>query len=333
MAYNLRARALWDRTIDYRAVIRDVCTAFYGPAAQSMFDYYILMDQAYLDYWQQNAGRYRRDAAAPYSPLEFQEFSFATLANGRTLLEEAWAAAADAETLHARLAAVRFGHALITYTIGMTSERTKRTLTAAEVAQAREAWDLARSLRRDYRLMVARSTSAHLKAFRISPPTSLVQALPIRWRFRTDPEDLGLEAKWYRKPESDAWTDIRTDEFWTRQGHAYHGAAWYAVEFTLSEAAREQLAAAAKAGDALGSAGHGPALFFGAVDGYADIFLDGEKIGEQKEPPGVMWDQPFLVPLPKDFVPDAPHRLLVRVEKDSQAAGIWRPVRIVIVDE
>jgi len=28
------------------------------------------------------------------------------------------------------------------------------------------------------------------------------------------------------------------------------------------------------------------ALFFGAVDGYADVFLNGIKIGEQKKPPG-----------------------------------------------
>ena len=64
------------------------------------------------------------------------------------------------------------------------------------------------------------------------------------------------------------------------------------------------------------------------MDGDEGIFLDGQKIGEQKEPPEVMWDQAFTVALPVAFAAGTPHKLVVRVKKDSQAAGIWRPVRV-----
>lgn len=74
-------------------------------------------------------------------------------------------------------------------------------------------------------------------------------------------------------------------------------------------------------------------MYFGAVDGYADIYLDGEKIGEQKADVGVMWDKLFTVSLPDDFDPAQPHALAVCVQKDNVAAGIWKAVQIVRVDE
>ncbi len=76
-----------------------------------------------------------------------------------------------------------------------------------------------------------------------------------------------------------------------------------------------------------------PVLCFGAVDGDAGIFLDGEKIGEQKEPAEVMWDQAFTVALPVPFAASTPHTLVVRVKKGSQAAGIWRPVKVAMRGE
>jgi hypothetical protein len=55
MAYNIRARALWDRNIDYRREIEDICRKFYGPAAEDMFEYNTLMDDTLLN-WKANEG-------------------------------------------------------------------------------------------------------------------------------------------------------------------------------------------------------------------------------------------------------------------------------------
>ena len=68
------------------------------------------------------------------------------------------------------------------------------------------------------------------------------------------------------------------------------------------------------------------------MDGYADVYLDGVKIGEQKKPPSMMWKNPFAVPLAADgLARDGKHRLVVRVKKEQATAGIWKPVHIVIL--
>jgi hypothetical protein len=54
------------------------------------------------------------------------------------------------------------------------------------------------------------------------------------------------------------------------------------------------------------------------------------KIGEQKSPAALMWDKSFTIPLPEDFDPSITNNLSIRVEKDAYAAGIWKPVSIVV---
>ena len=137
--------------------------------------------------------------------------------------------------------------------------------------------------------------------------------LPVVWRFRTDPEDIGLKQDWPTRAAVGSWAPIRIDQPWTEQGYAYRGAAWYALKFDYSEAAP---AASVR-------------LHFGAVDGYADIFLDGVKVAEQKTPPARQWDQPFSCTIEGPLTP-GPHTLMMRVEKNRGTAGIWRPVRIEI---
>jgi hypothetical protein len=46
-----------------------------------------------------------------------------------------------------------------------------------------------------------------------------------------------------------------------------------------------------------------------------------------------MWDKAFTIPLPIDFNASGPHSLVIRVKKNIQAAGIWKPVWITILSE
>ncbi len=48
--------------------------------------------------------------------------------------------------------------------------------------------------------------------------------------------------------------------------------------------------------------------------------------------PGIMWDKPFAINLPKAFDPAAEHELVLQVAKDRFAAGIWKPVIIGAVE-
>lgn len=156
---------------------------------------------------------------------------------------------------------------------------------------------------------------------------TVIEALPLVWRFRQDPKDEGMSAGWAKTVATADWPEIRTSDSWTKQaaGKDYHGVAWYAVEFRLSEQAQSRLAE-------LSGGNRVSALRFGAVDGNAEIFLDGVLIGRQMRPVGEMWFRPFVVPLSEDFSPSLLHRLVVRVRKEAHVAGIWKPVQLVAMD-
>lgn len=104
---------------------------------------------------------------------------------------------------------------------------------------------------------------------------------------------------------------MSTRSHWTLQGEAHRGVAWYGIPFDLPDVGDAPLA-----------------LFFGAIDGYADIFLDGVKVAEQKHSFWPMWRQGFFRTLPRDVKP-GPHTLVVRVQKPAWNAGLWMPVRII----
>ena len=141
-----------------------------------------------------------------------------------------------------------------------------------------------------------------------------VLALPITWDFKTDPTDAGLTDQWFGKEVDATWQKIRVDADWRSQAHDYYGVAWYHTDFRLP-----------------GNIPQGTELtiLFGAIDGAADIFLDGEKIGELKVNTGEMWNKPLGVALPAGLDRNREHHLTVRVEKRILAAGIWQPVKIV----
>jgi len=53
--------------------------------------------------------------------------------------------------------------------------------------------------------------------------------LPLTWYFKTDPEDRGVQERWFNvTPRDTPWAKIRTDERWENQGcEGYDGLAWY----------------------------------------------------------------------------------------------------------
>lgn len=136
-------------------------------------------------------------------------------------------------------------------------------------------------------------------------------SFPVEWPFRIDPADEGLVANWQGTEAFDDWQRMRIDTHWTLQGEPHRGVAWYGIAFDLPDANDAPLA-----------------LWFDAIDGDTDVFVDGIKIGEQKLSANLAWIQGFFVALPDDLAP-GPHVLTLRLEKHDQNAGIWRPVSII----
>lgn len=143
-----------------------------------------------------------------------------------------------------------------------------------------------------------------------------VMDLPLVSRFKLDPDNVGFDQNWWKLDDYADWDEIRTDDSWTKQGYDYHGAAWYVIDFDYPA----------------GSPTESLQFYFRAIDGRCNIYLDGERIAEQKQSPQVMWNKPFFRPIDGGLAPGS-HRLVVRVEKKNHAAGIWKPICIVDMTE
>ena len=138
-----------------------------------------------------------------------------------------------------------------------------------------------------------------------------ILTLPDEWAFRIDKEEKGLAEGWFRTTDFSNWQRMSTRKHWTMLGEPHRGVAWYATEFDLPDTGGEPLA-----------------LHFGSIDGFADIFIDGVKVAEQKLGAWAMWRRAFFRPLPADLGPGR-HTMVIRVEKRNFNAGIWRPISII----
>jgi len=168
MAYNLRARLLWDVDADYREVIRELCQKIYGPAADTMYDYYCHMDQVIIDFWEKAGDTVKCSTRAETALLEY---TFDDMAVGKALLDKAWAEVGDDARLKDHVARVRFGHAVGTLIMAKTVDRVeevapgRRKMTPETERQAREAWQLARDLRNEYGFLGSRGLNTLLKSY------------------------------------------------------------------------------------------------------------------------------------------------------------------------
>lgn len=140
-----------------------------------------------------------------------------------------------------------------------------------------------------------------------------VADLPKTWKFRQDPNDVGLAEKWCAAGVADAdWQQINIGEWWEPQGIHYDGIAWYRVRFQVPESAE----------------GRKLALSFGAVDESAWVYLNGKEIG--KSDLGELgWDKRFEIALPADVTSDAENVLAVRVWDRTAYGGIWKSIKLV----
>jgi hypothetical protein len=150
-----------------------------------------------------------------------------------------------------------------------------------------------------------------LKLDRVFGEVGKFFSFPAQWSFRIDPQDKGLDDQWQNTRDFQDWTTMRIDNHWTAQGEDHRGAAWYGIKFDMPRRKSAQ-----------------SALWFGAIDGDADIFLDGEKVGEQKLPATSMWQHGFFIPLGSGPGPGE-HTLVIRVFKPNYASGIWKEISLI----
>jgi len=138
-----------------------------------------------------------------------------------------------------------------------------------------------------------------------------VYSFPVEWSFKVDEHDAGVKDGWANTTDFEGWATMRIDKHWTMQGEDRRGVAWYGRNFEMPETNGAPLA-----------------LWCGAIDGFADAYIDGEKVGEQKISAMHTWQHGFFMPLPKGLAPGE-HTLIIRVAKKNYNAGIWKEISIV----
>ncbi len=130
------------------------------------------------------------------------------------------------------------------------------------------------------------------------------------WRFKPDPDDVGVREDWASPTLDDSsWSPIQIEKFWEEQGWDYDGYGWYRIDFTIPVLPQ----------------GKHLTLAVGAADESASVWLNGTKlcdhdIGEYG------WDQLFSCDVTGRIRPgkneltirvlDRGSRWIVQVDKD-----------------
>jgi hypothetical protein len=95
------------------------------------------------------------------------------------------------------------------------------------------------------------------------PKPSFDQSLQGLWKFSPDPQNAGLQDRWYTNGYDDGrWRSIRTDAPWQQQGYPdYRGIGWYRASFRLPAALPRRVY-----------------LYLGEVGSAYQLFVNGEAV-------------------------------------------------------
>jgi len=311
--------------------VLDEYYAAFGPASDAV--------RAYFDHWEricasatdEQAGHWAsfyRSADAIFTPT--------AMAEGRALLRRAEEAARGDEEAAKRVAFLSAGlqNAELVLATQRVYAEYKRTGDLAAYGRALQTLDEFRA--RHEGDLIANMAYLHWSEAQtwdrelVKLMATPGRLLPDTWRLAWDPEKVGEQQAWYA-PELDAadWLPVGINSPWEEQEvgkrwraeHAqdYNGIAWYRNTFNLDAA----------------QAGRQVRLVFGAVDEACKVWVNGELLLDRPYPwqgNTNSWQEAFEVDATEVARVDGPNTLAVRVEDNSGAGGIWKPVWLVVAD-
>ena len=185
----------------------------------------------------------------------------------------------------------------------------------------RRGWDWSKVERPD---MILSGISLYGAEVEPDPPGT--ERLDGRWKFRLDPDRVGMDAKYFNLREFPAaeWQTISVPSYFEQSGLPgtadYDGQVWYAVTFPTPA----------------GWKGKAVKLLFGAVDDEAEVFLNGQRLGlhtKEGETDSTWWEEPFRFDATDALKPEGEENVLVvRVDDFTLGGGIWRSVFLHIGD-
>ena len=360
--YWLAGRLLWDPTQDEDELLDDYCRNFFGVAGDAVKRYHLRLEQAVAD-----SGRAVMSGGAYIEPVFTEEViaearqlldSAMALADTATIrarinrlqsgVEFARRAARlkEAEDRGEFEEALAAGRSLVEWMNSIHPGKTTRKALveppSTEIGAAVEKGDFedAKAKAGDLEQWLAKIAAGrfvfaamdsepgrHLTSQvtklaesvrdfgRVMSVCDVVCEVPKQWRFRTDPERVGKQAGWHQSGFDDLqWESLPIGVWWENAGHpGYDGLAWYRTVVRIPEKYR----------------GRQVEMFFGAVDGDAEVYVNGELAGSHilgKDGKG--WDKAFSVDISQNIRIEADNTVAVSVLDDAAYGGIWKLVKI-----
>ena len=153
MLFHVMAESLWNVDIDFRDVVRDLCDHYYGPVADEMYAYTMVMEQAVRasEAWKQEK----------WTPVNHQDIPMDILQREMKTLEKIAEEVRNDPVLTRRVAYARLGHAHIMYVQSLHVE----PKTSETRENARQAFEQINALRAEHDLVVKRLSADRLREF------------------------------------------------------------------------------------------------------------------------------------------------------------------------
>ena len=316
------AKQLWDLSRDTQALIRDFNYGFYGKAAEPMQRY----DDLLWATWERLHGdvdalrkRHRKLGAS----LAGAYLTPAFVEEASGCFEEAEKLAADDGELLARVELAKLPILYLQIEQGPGSDvaaHLKRIDAFERIARRNNVSNVKSGLRGP----LLDEVLSYWRDIAVADPKKLSYLeLDNAWRFKPDPDELGIGAKWFA-PELDdsGWSVVRSDtgRGWESQGFpGYLGYGWYRQTFRAPEGIAEL---------------ENLRLFFAAVDEQAEVYVNGKKAFEHTckstgEHINSLWMKPFAFDAKTFLEPGKDNLMAVRVHNSMAMGGIWKPAYLI----
>jgi len=261
----IATKLFWNHAADVDALIHDFAINFFGPAADEMEKYIVLMDAALRD--------------ADYHTGCSHDLPF--IYNPQIMKTAAqYLKSAEAKTKNTkfaeRVAIFKLSYDYLAAFLSMLENRNKFDFVSAkkDLEKVQEIQQVA--FKYNPQMFSEKPATSYMKRFfspcveqgyeRVTGKNIFVAGLPDEWDFLIDPESLGEELGYFRTGKIGGnWTKIKTKTLsWSDQGLRYYkGDAWYRIVVTIPEKFR----------------GKKVLLWFGGVDELAKVWLNGNVIG------------------------------------------------------
>lgn len=318
--HYILARLMWNPDLDITKEMQEYCQNYYGPAAQPMLQYMQLLEKASL----------KGPAWFFLGRFIDRLFTNQELLDQMTpLIEKAQQLAKGKTPYERRVHGAWAGYEVVRVRNLVEKYKKEKKLMAAITA-----WDqLGEFIQSDktgetfdsgtvmfkvtWKVMSDQAGIGALRKQIISlqknPGARLLQNLDDDWKFSIDPKNSGLQQGVIKSTFNDKnWSMLSATSDWTSQGQNYHGTAWYRKQFTLDkkDAAKKYF------------------LFFGAVDGSAVIYVNGEKAGEHLlGPNGEGYNVDFMIEITSQ-AKQGDNLIAIQVTKEFALAGITKGISL-----